>query len=85
MRFWRRLTPSNCQTVWKSTTGTREMTAKIYAGERIRRLRETRGISQAALATAVGLSTSYLNQIENNQRPLSAAADILSMQFTHQF
>ncbi len=52
------------------------MTAKIYAGERIRRLRETRGISQAQLATEVGLSTSYLNQIENNQRPLSAAAVI---------
>jgi predicted transcriptional regulator/transcriptional regulator with XRE-family HTH domain len=52
------------------------MSTKIYAGERIRRLREVRGISQAALAAAVGLSTSYLNQIENNQRPLSAAAVI---------
>jgi XRE family transcriptional regulator, fatty acid utilization regulator len=52
------------------------MTAKIYAGERIRRLREGRGMSQAALAGAIGLSTSYLNQIENNQRPLSAAAVI---------
>ncbi|HYE51211.1 MAG TPA: short-chain fatty acyl-CoA regulator family protein [Azospirillaceae bacterium] len=52
------------------------MSGKIYAGERVRRLRELRGLSQAALAAAVDLSPSYLNQIENNQRPLSAAAVI---------
>ncbi|WP_114393849.1 helix-turn-helix domain-containing protein [Oleisolibacter albus] len=52
------------------------MSGKIYAGERVRRLREAQGLSQAALAQAIALSSSYLNQIENNQRPLSAAAVI---------
>ena len=43
---------------------------KVFAGERLRRLREQRHISQAALARQVGLSSSYLSQIECNQRPL---------------
>lgn len=44
---------------------------KSYVGARLRRLREQRGMTQQALATAVGVSPSYLNQIENNQRPLT--------------
>ncbi|NEW87071.1 XRE family transcriptional regulator [Rhodopseudomonas sp. WA056] len=44
---------------------------KAYVGARLRRLREQRGMTQQALATAVGVSPSYLNQIENNQRPLT--------------
>jgi predicted transcriptional regulator/transcriptional regulator with XRE-family HTH domain len=43
---------------------------KIYAGARVRRLREDRGLRQAALARELGLSASYLNQIENDRRPL---------------
>ena len=43
---------------------------KLFVGERIRRLREARRISQAALARAIGLSPSYLSQIECDQRPL---------------
>ena len=43
---------------------------KMFAGERIRRLREQHRISQAALARAIGLSPSYLSQIECDQRPL---------------
>ncbi len=43
---------------------------KLFAGERIRRLREQRRISQAALARGIGLSPSYLSQIECDQRPL---------------
>lgn len=46
---------------------------KIYAGERLRRLRDERVISQAALATGVGISPSYLSQIEADQRPLTRA------------
>lgn len=42
-------------------------------GVRLRRLREERGLTQAALAAALGLSPSYLNQLENNQRPLTVA------------
>src|SRR5215813_874331 len=44
---------------------------KAYIGVRLRRLREERGMTQAALAAALGLSTSYLNQLEKNQRPLT--------------
>ena len=46
---------------------------KVFLGARLRTLREQRGQTQAALAAALGLSGSYLNQIENNQRPLTAA------------
>ncbi len=44
---------------------------KAFMGVRLRRLREERGMSQAALARALGLSPSYLNQMERNQRPLT--------------
>lgn len=40
-------------------------------GVRLRRLREERGLNQVALAQALGLSPSYLNQLEQNQRPLT--------------
>ncbi|MDB5967759.1 MAG: Cro/Cl family transcriptional regulator [Hydrocarboniphaga sp.] len=40
-------------------------------GVRLQRLREERGISQVALARALSISPSYLNQIEHNQRPLT--------------
>ena len=43
---------------------------KMFVGERVRRLREQQQISQAALARAIGLSPSYLSQIECDQRPL---------------
>ncbi|WP_076073156.1 helix-turn-helix domain-containing protein [Sphingomonas montana] len=46
---------------------------KIFAGARIRRLRRTRGLTQAAMADALGASASYLNLLERNQRPLTAA------------
>ncbi|MFF0483342.1 short-chain fatty acyl-CoA regulator family protein [Streptomyces sp. NPDC004435] len=45
---------------------------KIYAHAKLRRLRRERGMNQVELARALGLSTSYLNQIEHNQRPLTA-------------
>jgi predicted transcriptional regulator/transcriptional regulator with XRE-family HTH domain len=45
--------------------------AKAYMGVRLQRLREERGISQVALAKSLGISPSYLNQIEHNQRPLT--------------
>jgi len=44
---------------------------KTFMGVRIKTLREQRGLTQAALAQQLNLSPSYLNQIENNQRPLS--------------
>ena len=45
--------------------------AKTFMGVRLQRLREERGINQVALAKALGISPSYLNQIEHNQRPLT--------------
>ncbi|HMQ41070.1 MAG TPA: short-chain fatty acyl-CoA regulator family protein [Paracoccus sp. (in: a-proteobacteria)] len=42
-----------------------------YLGRQLRRLRENHGMTQAALARALELSPSYLNQIERNQRPLT--------------
>ncbi|MGN5236270.1 short-chain fatty acyl-CoA regulator family protein [Rhodococcus sp. SJ-3] len=44
---------------------------KMYAGARLRRLREERGLTQTALAHTLGLSTSYVNQLENDHRPLT--------------
>jgi predicted transcriptional regulator/transcriptional regulator with XRE-family HTH domain len=45
---------------------------KIFAGPRIRRLRRELGLSQSQMASALGFSTSYLNLVERNQRPVSA-------------
>lgn len=42
-------------------------------GVRLRKLRAERGMSQVALAQTLGLSPSYLNQMEQNQRPLTVA------------
>lgn len=47
--------------------------AKLYAGGQIRTLRTARGLTQADMARALDLSTSYLNQLENDQRPLTAS------------
>ena len=43
---------------------------KIFVGRRIRRLRRQLGITQTAMADDLGISSSYLNLIEANQRPL---------------
>ncbi len=40
-------------------------------GVRLRKLRAERGMSQIAMAQALSLSPSYLNQLEQNQRPLT--------------
>ncbi|MGB3697354.1 MAG: short-chain fatty acyl-CoA regulator family protein [Gordonia sp. (in: high G+C Gram-positive bacteria)] len=45
--------------------------AKTYVGARLRRLREEAGLSQAALARRLELSTTYVNQLENDQRPIT--------------
>lgn len=45
---------------------------KIFAGPRIRRLRRERGLSQSQMSSELGFSTSYLNLVERNQRPVSA-------------
>ncbi len=47
------------------------MMKKTFVGMRLKRLREEKGLTQVALAQALGLSPSYLNQLEKNQRPLT--------------
>lgn len=49
------------------------LVAKTFAGARLRRLREEQGLTQVALARALGLSTSYVNQLENDQRPITVS------------
>ena len=44
----------------------------LLAGPALRRLRKREGLTQAAMAGLLGISPSYLNLIESNQRPLSA-------------
>lgn len=44
---------------------------KVFVGVKLKRIREERGLTQAAFAEAAGLSASYLNQLEKNQRPLT--------------
>jgi len=44
----------------------------LLAGPALRRLRKREGMTQSAMAATLGISPSYLNLIERNQRPLSA-------------
>jgi hypothetical protein len=44
---------------------------KARVGVRLRRFREEQGLTQAALADALGISPSYVNQMESNQRPIT--------------
>lgn len=48
------------------------MESKMFAGHAVRRLRRGQALTQAAMAEALGISASYLNLIERNQRPLTA-------------
>lgn len=45
---------------------------KVLAGARLRKLRTELGLSQSAMANELGISVSYLNLIERNQRPVTA-------------
>ena len=45
---------------------------KLFLGARIRRLRRDRALNQAAMASELGISASYLNHLERNQRPVTA-------------
>ena len=45
---------------------------KLFLGGRLRRLRRELGLNQNAMAAEVGISPSYLNHLERNQRPVTA-------------
>jgi XRE family transcriptional regulator, fatty acid utilization regulator len=45
---------------------------KLFVGPRFRRIRRQLGLSQTQMAEGLGVSPSYVNLIERNQRPVSA-------------
>ncbi|MEM8589758.1 MAG: short-chain fatty acyl-CoA regulator family protein [Pseudomonadota bacterium] len=47
------------------------MARKIMLGHKVRRLRRDRDMTQTAMAERLGISPSYLNLIESNQRPVT--------------
>lgn len=49
------------------------MRKRLFAGERLRALRQRSGLGQAAMATRLGISVSYLSQLENDDRPMTSA------------
>ena len=48
-------------------------TKKLFLGHRLRRLRRDRSLSQTDMAASLAISPSYLNHLERNQRPVTAA------------
>ena len=46
---------------------------KLFLGQRLRRLRRDREMTQTDMAASLGVSPSYLNHLERNQRPVTAA------------
>ncbi|MEM8978561.1 MAG: short-chain fatty acyl-CoA regulator family protein [Pseudomonadota bacterium] len=51
---------------------------KLYAGAKLREFRNQAGLTQKDFAERLGLSVSYLNQMENNNRPLATGV-VLSL------
>ena len=47
--------------------------ARIFAGMRLRQLRDDRNLKQAEMAKRLGISVSYLSQLEHDDRPITAA------------
>ena len=45
---------------------------KLFVGPRFRRIRQQLGLSQTQIAEGLGMSPSYINLIERNQRPVTA-------------
>ena len=44
---------------------------KVFLGPRVRRIRNSLGLTQTSMAADLDISPSYLNLIERNQRPLT--------------
>lgn len=53
-------------------------TQKLYAGAKLREIRTRMGLTQKAFAEKLGVSLPYLNQMENNNRPVSTTV-VLSL------
>src|ERR1700739_4547918 len=57
--------------------------ARLQIGRTVRRLRGERGLSQQALASRLGISASYLNLIEHDQRVVSGSLVIKLAEILH--
>lgn len=55
---------------------------RLFEGFRLKELRRRLPLSQAAMATRLGISVSYLSQIENNDRPIT---DIVLLALAREF
>lgn len=55
---------------------------RLFEGFRLRELRRRTGLSQATMAARLGISVSYLSQIENNDRPIT---DIVLVALSREF
>lgn len=49
------------------------MARKVLLGNKIRRLRQARDLTQARMAELLGISPAYLNLIEHDERPVTVA------------
>lgn len=59
-------------------------TPRLFAGHQLRALRHRLGMTQADAAERLGISTSYLSQIENGDRPLTGLVQAaLARAFPH--
>ncbi|MVZ96961.1 XRE family transcriptional regulator [Sphingorhabdus sp. IMCC26285] len=55
---------------------------RIFAGSQLRNLRDGRGLKQSEMAVLLGISVSYLSQLEHDDRPLTPTLiEILSRDF----
>src|SRR6202008_3524243 len=54
------------------TTRQMALQRKLFLGARLKRLRRERGLNQSQMADELGISSSYLNHLERNQRPVTA-------------
>ena len=55
------------------------MQEKILVGHKLRRFRQSSGLSQTAMAEALDISPSYLNLLEHNQLPSHASGTTSSV------
>src|SRR5512139_3726673 len=46
---------------------------RLFAGQRLRAIRVERGLRQSEFAARIAISTSYLSQLEHDDRPLTLA------------
>jgi transcriptional regulator with XRE-family HTH domain len=86
----RRATVSKVQDVNDDSRDAIIRQARIALGSRLREIRESRGMTQTAVATQAGLSRSYYAQVEHARQAISvdrafAIANVLGVEMTELF